>query len=124
MRDRTLYERVETVRGIKFIRLKSGRLLSFWDAMDAADNADSDLVRAVSRAFKLAAHDWDLERIEWFIDTIESWTGAVREELEKRRGVKTKEERIALLRNTNGRTPEEAEAFHRKADELEEQLHG
>lgn len=124
MRESTRYERVETIRGHKYVRLKSGRLLTYWDAMDAADRADSDLVRAVSRAFKLAAGDWDLERIEWFIDSLESWTGAVREELEKRRGVKTQEERIALLRNTNGRTPEEAEAFLRKADQLEEQLHG
>lgn len=122
MSERTFHERPVVIRGYKYIRLKSGRLLTFWDAIEAADRADTDLVRAVSRALKLATHDWDLERIEWFIDGLESWIGAVRGELEKRRGTKTQEERIALLRNTTGRTPEEAEAFRRKADELEARL--
>lgn len=123
MRDSTRHERVEASHGIKFIRLKSGRLFSFWDAITAGESAQSALVRAFSRAFKLAADDWDLERIEYRIDGLELWIAAVRAELEKRRGHRKQEDRIALLRNTTGRTPEEAEAFHRKADELEEQLH-
>jgi hypothetical protein len=123
LRDSTRHERVETSRfGPKFIRLKSGRLLSFWDAITAGESAQSALVRAFSRSFKLAADDWDLERIEYRIDGLELWIAAVRAELEKRRGVQSQKERIALLRNTTGRTPEEAEAFLRKADELEERM--
>lgn len=51
-----------------------------------------------------------------------SYVGAVRTHLDELRGNVTKRERIALLRNTDGRTPEEAAAFRRKADELEQAL--
>lgn len=122
MSERTFYERPETIRGYKYIRLKSGRLLTFWEAVTAGERAETDLMRAVSRAFKLADDDWDLERIEYRIDGLERWIAAVRAEIAKRRGVQNQRERIALLRNTTGRTPEEADAFRRKADELEARL--
>lgn len=126
--ERTLYERVvgadggPYVRGYKYIKLKSGRMITFWDAHSAAESAHTDLGRAISRLFKLADDDWDLERIEWILDHIERHIGAVRTEVEKRRGIKTREERIALLRNTTGRTPEEAAVYNAKADELERAL--
>jgi hypothetical protein len=133
MSERTLYERVEVIRGFKYIRLKSGRLLNFMQAYDLAETAHTDLARAVSRAFKLAGNelpkgddwdpeDYDLERLEWFLDGVQRWLDSVRETIEKRRGVKTKEERIALLRRVEGRTPEEAAAFLKKADELERRM--
>lgn len=115
------YDRVEEVRGHKYIRLKSGRLLSYWDARRAAERAESDLTRSVSRTFKLAV-DYDLESLVWFLEGIDDYVHAVLHAIEERRGVKTKEERIAMLRNTTGRTPEEAAAYHRKADELEQRL--
>lgn len=101
--------------------------MSWLDAMNDAERARTALSTAVSRCFKLLNEnreiaDWDLERIEWFIDNLDSYTGAIRKEIEKRRGVQSKEDRIALLRNTEGRTPEEAAEFHRKADELEQRL--
>lgn len=117
------YERVEESRGIKYIRAKSGRVVWFFDALRDAKGAHTRLRRAVSRAFKLADNEYDLERLEWFVDDLARHTAAIRQEIEKRRGVKTQEERIALLRNTAGRTPEEAAEFHRKADELERRLH-
>lgn len=122
MRQSTIYERVEEVHGIKAIRLKSGRQISFWQAFAAAERAESDLHRAISRCFKLLVHDWDLERLEWFINNLEDYIGALREEIKKRRSVQIEKERIALLRNTRGRTPEEADTFRRKADELEARL--
>lgn len=122
MSERTFYERVEEIRGHKYIRLKSDRLITFWDAHHQAESARTDLGRALSRCFKLADGDYDLERIEWFVDDLDTYVRVLRAEVEKRRGVKTAEERIALLRNTTGRSPEEAEAFHRKADELERRL--
>lgn len=122
MSERTFYERVVEMRGFKFIKLKSGRFITFWDALNQAKAADTDLSRAVSRAFKLADSDWDLERLEWLVWDPESYTSALRETIDKRVGVKTQEERIALLRNTTGRTPEEAAEFNRKADELEQRL--
>jgi hypothetical protein len=124
MRDETRYERVETTAsGFKRIRLKSGRLMSYWDARDAADRAETDLVRAISRTLKLANDDYDLERLEWFMERMDTYVHVVKTEIEKRRGVKSQEERIALLRNTTGRTPEEAAEYQRKADELEAKLH-
>jgi hypothetical protein len=122
MSDRTFYERVEESRGFKFIRLKSGRLLSFWEAIRAAERANTSLARAVSRAFKLADDDYDLERLRWLIENLEAYVGAIRKELDKRQGVKSQKERIALLRNTAGRSPKEARAFNSKADELERRL--
>lgn len=122
MSARRMHERVEELRGYRYIRLKSGRRISFWDAIRAAEVAETDLGRAVSRVFKLVDDDYDLERLEWFVENLERYLGAIRREIEKRRGVKTQEERIALLRNTSGRTPEEAVVFRRKADELERRL--
>ena len=123
MSERTLYERVETTPlGYKYIRLKSGRTISFFEAIRAAESAHTSLGRAISRAFKLADDDFDLERLEWLVDNLAIHVGAIRKEIEKRRGVKTQEERIALLRNTAGREPAEAEMFARKADELERRL--
>jgi hypothetical protein len=43
MSHRALREQPETIRGHMFIRLKSGRLLSFWNTMDAAKEADTDM---------------------------------------------------------------------------------
>lgn len=130
-RASTFYERVEDVRGHKVIRLGSGRLIEYWGAVKAAESARTSLARAVSRAFKLAGSNadgelaaYELERLEWFVDRLEWWMRAVREEIEKRRGSQTVRERIALLRNTKGRTPGEAAAFRAKADELERRLDG
>lgn len=122
MRTSTLREKVETIRGHKYIRLKTGRLITFWDALGAAEGAHSDLGRALSRAFKLADGEWDLERIAVRLDELTEHINAMRKHLEEVRGVRTKRERIALLRNTTGRSPEEAAAYRRKADELERQL--
>lgn len=118
----TLYERVEELNGYKFIRLKSGRLFSFWDAYSAVESAHSTLGLAISRAFKLASDDYDLERLEWLVDNLDTHIGAIRKEIERRRGVRDQEERIKLLRHTAGRTPEESALFKEKADELEQRL--
>lgn len=128
MSERTFRERVVDStgqpwsRGFKYIKLKSGRMLTFWDARQDAEKAHTDLGRALSRAFKLADDDWDLERLEWFLDHLYEHMGSVRQEIERRRGVKTTEERIAALRITTGRTPEEIVLFTAKADELEARL--
>lgn len=124
MSERTARERPETIRGYRYIRLKSGRLVSFWDMVEVIERAQTDLGRALSRAIKLASDDWDLERVESRLDALDEHLGAVRAYLDEMRGNVTKRERIALLRNTTGRTPEEAEAFRQKADELERDLAG
>lgn len=120
---RSLYERVEERGGFKFIRIKSGRLKTFWDVYSDAEGALTALSTAVSRMFKLVGNDeYDLERVESFVENLEDYVRALRAEIEKLTGTRSQEERIARLRITAGRTPEEAEAFRRKADELEQRL--
>lgn len=113
------YERVVERGGFKYIEVKSGRLLTFWDAHRDAERGFTDLTRGVSRAFKLTDDDYDLERLGWLIENVQLYCDSAMAEINRQRGVKTQEDRIALLRNTTGRTPEEAEMFLRKADELE-----
>lgn len=122
-------ERVETIQGHKFITLQSGRRITFEDSRSMAQAGLSSLTTAVARMFKLARHDdrdideWNLERIDSFVETLEDYvTNVLRPEIDKLLGVKTQEERIALLRNTTGRTPDEAAEFERKADQLEKRL--
>lgn len=125
MSSRTLYEHVVEHRGHKYIKLKGGRLVGFWDMLTLGERARTDLARSFSRAVKLAvanASDYDMERLAWFVEELDSYTHAMRHALEKHRGIKTKEERVVLLRNMtkeNGCTPAEAAAFHAKADEIE-----
>lgn len=123
----------ESEHGFKYLRMPSGKLYSFQDAIHSADLAESAFARAISRAFKLrpdwtgesdraAYREMDFERIEWALDGMAAYLASAREYLDQQRGVKSQEDRIALLRNTQGRTPEEAAAFHQKADELERKL--
>lgn len=121
-------ERVETIGPHKFITLQSGRRITFLDAQSMAQAAHSSLSTAASRMFKLARHqdrdidEWNLEVIDSFVESLEDYVGILRTEIDKLIGVKSKQERIALLRNVSGRSPEEAAEFLRKADELEQRL--
>ncbi len=122
-------DRIIEKGGHKFIQIKGGRLVTFWNMMGAAERAQTDFSRAFSRAFKLAVAnsdpemaDYDLERAEWLIDRLDNYVHAMRHAIEEQRGTRSREDRIALLRNTTGRTPAEAAAFQRKADQLEAEL--
>lgn len=124
MREETARETPEEIRGHLYIRLKTGRLVTFWDMIDAAEAAETPLVRAISRASKLARDDWDLDRIEARLESLEEYIHAVRAHLRELRGDTATRKKISHLRNTTGRTREEAEAFRRKASELERRLAG
>jgi hypothetical protein len=120
-------DKVKERNGFKFITLKGGRTISFLDALKAAESGHTAISTAISRAFKLRHDDpelgeWDLERIEWFLDELERYIGAMRKHLERERSTQRAEERIAALRSTQGRTPEEASAYLAKADALERRL--
>lgn len=115
----------------KYIRMpRSGKLLSFYDLVEKAQTDLRGLARDVSRSFKtINTHDQeylasDLERIEWLLDDVEEWAKRVRDHLANEHGRVRRRERIAQLRNIAGRTPEEAEAFLAKADELERRERG
>lgn len=121
-------ERVEEIQGHKFITLQSGRRITFTDAQSMGMAARTALSTAASRMFKLARHhdpdidEWNLELVDSFVENLEDYVGILRTEIDKVLGVKSKQERIALLRNVSGRSPEEAAEFIRKADELERRL--
>jgi mRNA degradation ribonuclease J1/J2 len=117
-----LYDHYEEINGIKFIKLQSGRMMSFWDMMTRADRDFTAFARSMSRCFKLADRDFDLERLEWRIEQQEDYVRSLREEITRLLKTKDQKERIAALRNVTGRTPEEAAAFLAKADELERKL--
>lgn len=94
-------------------------MVTFLNVLDAAESAHASVMRAMSRAFKLVGDDeYNLERLQWFVENLRDYVSCLEAEIEKHRGVKTQEQRIALLRNTTGRTPEEAQLYQRKADEL------
>lgn len=118
----SLNDEVVEKLGFKYIKLRTGRFLTYWDCLAQARSGRTALVTGVSRAFKTAREDYDLMTLEWLLDEVDEYVAHVRSLIEERRGVQTKQERIALLRNTTGRTPEEAAAFHRKADQLEAEL--
>jgi hypothetical protein len=131
MRYSTLYERVNTRNftgfdgqpyTVRYITLKSGREIGFWDAVSNVETAHSDLVRWFGRLFKLANDDWDWERIDNRVWDLEDLVGYYRKRVEERGFRRTKEERIKQLRQVSGRTEEEAAAFLAKADKLEREL--
>lgn len=124
---------IEGSSGFKYIRMPSGKLYSFTEAIHQAGVAETAFARAIHRAFELlpgwpdepereAYRDMDYESIESALESMESYIAAARERLDKERGVKSQEDRIAKLRQVTGRTPEETEAFQKKADELQARL--
>lgn len=129
MRTSTAYEKVEAMdSGFKFLTLKSGRRVMFHQAKWEVDKALTPLFRWTSRMFKLISDNPEFsesewEQLDWKLFEIESWIKAVRSHYEEVHGVakeeRSKKARIAALRQIAGRTPEEAEMFLKKADELE-----
>ena len=121
--------RVHMEHGRPVIYNKADNPIYQWDAEQGFKKAVNTMHTWASRAFHLAAatpdpqiREYHLEHFEWELDNIETWLGYLREELQKQSGRLRVEERIALLRQVDGRTPEEAEAFRRKADELERKM--
>lgn len=93
----TLYDKVIESHGVKFIRLETGRLISFYEALKEAESGKNKIWRWGARVNKLAANDYELERYEWFVDDIERFVTIHREELRKRRGNLKVEDRIKKL---------------------------
>lgn len=61
----------------------------------------------------------DTERMGWLLDDMETYISSARQGLAEREGARRREEKIKALRQIAGRTPDEAEAYLAKADELE-----
>ena len=66
----------------------------------------------------------DAEQLGWVLDDLERVLRMARSKLEAREGVQREERKIAALRQTAGRSPDEAATYLAKADELERALRG
>lgn len=119
MRD----DRIVEKGGHKFIKLKSGRMMTFWDAYSEAKTARTTLATATSRMFRLEG-PYDFDWLERHVDKLEEYVSALRAHLNTMKSEQAQRERIGKLRNTTGRTPEEAAEFLKKADELEAAING
>lgn len=61
----------------------------------------------------------DTERLGWMLDEMETYIASARQGLAERQEAQRRVEKVKALRRIAGRTPEEAEAYLAKADELE-----
>jgi hypothetical protein len=116
----------EGLYGFKMLTLKSGRRITFYDAKSEAKGGMTRLWRSLRRMSQLARKpdadeefDIDWEQIEWLLNDVEVMVGVWRKEVAKHSTTRSREERIAKLRNVIGRTPAETAAFQAKADQLE-----
>lgn len=83
----------------------------------------TELLTAVEpMTFWEASPDEDLLLIGKELAELEGWAGRVLDALDARRADDATRAKIAKMRNTMGRTPGEAEAFLRKADQMEAAL--
>lgn len=64
-------------------------------------------------------NEFEADRLGDLLDDMETYIGSAREGLAERQAVRQREQKVKALRNIAGRTPEEAEAYLAKADELE-----
>jgi hypothetical protein len=112
-------DRIVEAHGIKFVRMESGRLISFLEAIGEAEKSVTRLARWLARAQATIADDYDMERIERILGEQEDLVARHRQALQHWRAKRTLAGRIEALRNTAGRTPAEAALYEAKADELE-----
>src|SRR3954451_18313248 len=95
----TLEDRVERIGEFKYIKLETGRRVTFWDALDEAGQGRNKLWRWASRVNRLATSEYDIERYENLIDDMETFVQVHRTQIIKRRGGVHIEARIKLLEN-------------------------
>lgn len=114
----------------RYIKLSStGRTFSFEDSKKQVEKGLNMITRWMGRIVQIVPNTDDRDLNDYYWEQIEDYCDRLRiiadrwmEEVAKHRKVRTKEERIKALRNTTGRTEEEAALFLAKADELEKEL--
>ena len=115
MPRRSYYERAEEFddlfgRKRKKITLESGREISFLDAVTGVESGFTTVGRWMSRASKLATDDeWEQGKLDRLVDRFLEMANAMKHAREKREEWERRRQRIAAMRNTAGRPPEEAE---------------
>lgn len=115
----------------RYLVLDGGGQYSNLDCIGKAEQASRAFGRWFYRSM-LTATRWsdpalsesDTERLGWVLDEMETYIASARQGLAERQGARRREEKIKALRLIAGRTPEEAEAYLAKADELERETGG
>lgn len=110
----------------RYLVLDSGSRCSNLDCIQKTEQAMRGFQRWFHRSLETATV-WtspdlaasDNERLRWLLDDMESYLASARQALAEREGRRRREEKIKALRAIAGRTPDEAEAYLAKADELE-----
>jgi hypothetical protein len=95
----TLEDRVEQIGEFRYIKLETGRRVTFWDALDEAGQGRNKLWRWAARINRLADSEFDIQRYEDLVDDMETFVQIHRTEIIKRRGGVKIEDRIKLLEN-------------------------
>jgi hypothetical protein len=122
-------DKVHMEHGQPTIYNKVGKPIRVWEAEHQFKKAVNTMQTWATRSFRLSAaapdpelHDYYLEHLEWDLDSIESWLGAMREALAEARGVQREQEKIDKLLALAERTtfPEEADTARRMAAERQQ----
>jgi len=127
---RTFAEKPEVLStGHKALRLKSGRLLTFTDAMAETADYITSVARTAFRMIKLVpdSKDRDVTDFYWRMieqqaDQLEAIAAAMHDEVRKHADHIKQRERIEALRNVKGREDPEAASYLAWADKLEREL--
>lgn len=115
--------KVHFIRGQPIIYNKADKPLSQWDAEQAFKKAVHTMHTWMTRYFRLTVaqpdeelRKYELEHLEWALDNIDTWAGAMRKALEEARDDGRKKETIDKLIALAERTPfpEEADAARRR----------
>ncbi len=118
--------KVHMDHGRPVIYNKADNAITVWDAENQFEKAINTMHTWASRAFRLAEAEPDpelreyyLENLEWKLEKIETWLGAMNGALEETRGKQRKQDtidKLMALANDPAAFPGEAEAALRMAE--------
>lgn len=102
--------------------LPSGRRVFFIDAEREFSHRLTDTRRWLTRLANLAQSEWEAEYLEGRVTALEELAQFAREDLTRSERLRRDRIRAGALRETAGRTPQEAAAFKAKAEEIETRI--
>lgn len=112
---------------VKWIITEKGQTYTHTESKRRLESAIRNTSRWFSRTIKTMTvwkdsdmNKYEVEDLRRILDDLATYVEAVARELDRIEGVNHNAERIAKMRNVNGRTPEEAALYLAKATQLEE----
>lgn len=110
---------------VKFLVTERGQRYTHYECERRLKAAVRGLARWFSRSIRTMTK-WDdadmnaaqIRDLRWILGDVTSYVEVVQRELDRIEGVNRTDERIAALRNVEGRSPEEAALYLAKANEL------